>query len=85
MQDLVSGLQRISQQSEASPGHIQASVMDELKAAAALQRKLFLFMLASQDPSQEASVQSVLLHTTTLNLQQPWQVVRQSHENMLVG
>ncbi|KAK9807090.1 hypothetical protein WJX73_003537 [Symbiochloris irregularis] len=83
--DVVTGLQGISQRSEASPAHAQADVMEELKAAAAVQRKMFLLVVAAEDPAQEASVRSAILHTTTHNLDQPWPLVQQIHEDMLAN
>ena len=82
---MVAGLQHIAQQSENSPHRSPAYAADELGAAAAIQRKLFLFMLAAQDPVQEASVQAAVLHTTACNLQQPWRLVQETHEQMLVS
>ena len=85
LQGMVRGLQQIDQQNKCSTAHTPSNVMAELKAAGLLQRKLFLFMLATQDASQEAAVRSAVLHTSMVNLQQPWQLVQQTHEDMLVG
>ena len=82
---MVRGLQQIDQQNKCSTAHSPSNVMAELKAAGLIQRKLFLFMLATQDASQEAAVRSAVLHTSTVNVQQPWQLVQQTHEDMLVG
>ena len=81
-QDMVEGLQKIQRQSE---GQSPSNALAELKAAGLMQRKLHLYMLATQDPSQEAAVRPAVLHTAEYNLQQPWQVVLQTHEDILVG
>ena len=85
MQDMVKGLQHIAQEGKIPTEHGPTTVMAELKAAALIQRKLFICMLATQDSGQEASVRSAVLHTTAQNLQQPWPLVLETHEEILVS
>lgn len=83
----MTGFQQILEKasSDSSSGGPQTDAMADLKAAGNLQRKLFMYMLAARDATQEATFQSVLLHLTELNTQKPWQLVQHVHEDMLVG
>ena len=76
------GLQKIEQQSD---GHSLPNVMAELRSAGQMQRKLLLYALASDDPSQGEAVRSAMLQTAEHNLQYSWQLVLQTHEEMLVS